>query len=49
MDNHSQPCVVDRFERSPKIPFVGAFYHSWSGVYNNSLDRVFAALIRGGA
>ena len=31
------------------IPFVGAFYHSWSGVYNNSLDRVFAALARGGA
>jgi flagellar biosynthesis protein FliR len=29
------------------IPFVGAFYHSWSGVYNNSLDKVFAALTRG--
>ena len=22
------------------IPFVGAFYHGWSGVYNNTLDRV---------
>jgi flagellar biosynthesis protein FliR len=31
------------------IPFVGAFYHGWSGVYNNSLDRVFAALVRGAA
>ena len=31
------------------IPFVGAFYHGWSGVYNNSLDKVFAALVRGGA
>ena len=29
------------------IPFIGAFYHGWSGVYNNTLDRVFAALVRG--
>jgi flagellar biosynthetic protein FliR len=29
------------------IPFVGAFYHGWSGVYNNSLDKVFAALVGG--
>lgn len=30
------------------IPFIGAFYHGWSGVYTNMLDRVFATLIRGG-
>lgn len=29
------------------IPFVGAFYRGWSGVYSTSLDRVFAALTRG--
>jgi flagellar biosynthetic protein FliR len=29
------------------IPFVGAFYHGWSGVYNGALDKVFAALVRG--
>lgn len=29
------------------IPFVGAFYHGWSGVYNGSLDKFFAALVRG--
>ena len=31
------------------IPFIGQFYHGWSGVYNNTLDHVFAALIRGAA
>lgn len=31
------------------IPFVGAFYRGWSGVYDNSLERVFSALVRGGA
>ena len=30
------------------IPFIGAFYHGWSGVYTNTLDRVFSALARGG-
>ncbi|HEY4130643.1 MAG TPA: flagellar biosynthetic protein FliR [Gemmatimonadaceae bacterium] len=29
------------------IPFIGAFYRGWSGVYNNMLDHVFAALARG--
>lgn len=29
------------------IPFVGAFYRGWSGVYGNSLDHVFSALTRG--
>ena len=33
---------------SASIPFVGAFYRGWSGVYNNTLDRVFAAFVRGG-
>jgi flagellar biosynthetic protein FliR len=31
------------------IPFVGAFYHGWSGVYNGTLDQVFRALARGGS
>ena len=30
------------------IPFVGAFYHGWSGVYNNTLDHVLSAFVRGG-
>jgi len=30
------------------IPFIGAFYRGWSGVYTEMLDRVFASLIRGG-
>lgn len=30
------------------IPFIGAFYHGWSGVYNATLDHVFAAFVRGG-
>lgn len=29
------------------IPFIGAFYRGWSGVYNGTLDHVFAALTRG--
>jgi len=29
------------------VPFVGAFYRGWSGVYNNALDHVFSALVRG--
>lgn len=29
------------------IPFVGAFYRGWSGVYTNTLDHAFAALTRG--
>jgi flagellar biosynthetic protein FliR len=31
------------------IPFIGAFYHGWSGVYNNTLDHVFHAFTHGGA
>jgi flagellar biosynthetic protein FliR len=31
------------------IPFIGAFYHGWTGVYNNTLDHVLGALTRGGA
>jgi flagellar biosynthetic protein FliR len=31
------------------IPFIGAFYHGWSGVYTNTLDRVFSTLARGAA
>jgi flagellar biosynthetic protein FliR len=30
------------------IPFIGAFYHGWSGVYTNLLDHVLATLVRGG-
>jgi flagellar biosynthetic protein FliR len=33
---------------SATVPFIGAFYHGWSGVYNNTLDHVFGALARGG-
>lgn len=29
------------------VPFIGAFYRGWSGVYTNSLDHVFNALVRG--
>jgi flagellar biosynthetic protein FliR len=29
------------------VPFVGAFYHGWSGVYNTTLDHVLSALARG--
>ncbi|MEP6494804.1 MAG: flagellar biosynthetic protein FliR [bacterium] len=32
---------------SASIPFVGAFYRGWSGVYASGLDRVFTALARG--
>jgi len=32
---------------SASIPFIGAFYHGWSGVYNGLLDKFFAALVRG--
>jgi flagellar biosynthetic protein FliR len=31
------------------IPFVGAFYHGWSGVYNGTIDQVFRAFTRGGS
>jgi flagellar biosynthesis protein FliR len=39
---------VGLFALSASIPFVGAFYHGWSGVYNNTLDQVFRAFTRGG-
>jgi flagellar biosynthetic protein FliR len=29
------------------VPFVGAFYHGWSGVYNTTLDHVLSAFVRG--
>lgn len=29
------------------VPFIGAFYHGWAGVYNDTLDHVFSALARG--
>ena len=29
------------------VPFIGAFYRGWSGVYKNALDHVFSALMRG--
>ena len=32
---------------SASIPFIGAFYHGWTGVYNNSLDHVFTAFTHG--
>ena len=38
---------IGLFALGASIPFVGAFYHGWSGVYNNMLDHAFAALTRG--
>ena len=38
---------VGLFALAASIPFVAAFYNGWSGVYNNTLDHVFAALTRG--
>jgi flagellar biosynthetic protein FliR len=38
---------VGMFALAASIPFIGAFYHGWSGVYNDTLDHVFAALSRG--
>jgi flagellar biosynthesis protein FliR len=29
------------------VPFIGAFYHGWSGVYNGTLGHVLTALARG--
>jgi flagellar biosynthetic protein FliR len=40
---------VGLFALAASIPFIGAFYHGFSGVYSNALDRVFAALAHGGA
>jgi flagellar biosynthetic protein FliR len=31
------------------IPFIGAFYHGWSGVYMNTIQRVFDAFAHGAA
>ena len=31
------------------IPFIGAFYHGWSGVYNNTIDHIMTAFVRGAA
>lgn len=39
---------IGLFALAAAIPFVGAFYHGWSGVYNNTLDRVLTALAHGG-
>ncbi|HXT19081.1 MAG TPA: flagellar biosynthetic protein FliR [Gemmatimonadaceae bacterium] len=40
---------IGLFALAASIPFIGAFYHGWSGVYNNALDHVFSALMRGTA
>ena len=32
---------------SASIPFIGAFYHGWTGVYYDTLDHVFAAFTHG--
>lgn len=29
------------------IPFIGAFYHGWSGVYDNTIDHILTAFVRG--
>ena len=34
---------------SASIPFIGAFYHGWYGVYMNTLHRVFNAFAHGAA
>jgi flagellar biosynthetic protein FliR len=34
---------------SASIPFIGAFYHGWSGVYMNTIHRVFTAFAHGAA
>ena len=39
---------VGLFALGASVPFIGAFYHGWSGVYTNTLDHVFSALVRGG-
>jgi flagellar biosynthetic protein FliR len=39
---------IGLFALAASIPFVGAFYHGWSGVYNGTVDRVFSAFMRGG-
>ena len=31
------------------IPFIGAFYHGWSGVYTATMQRVFTAFAHGAA
>jgi flagellar biosynthesis protein FliR len=39
---------IGLFALAASIPFVGAFYHGWSGVYMGTVDRVFGAFTRGG-
>ncbi len=39
---------IGLFALAATIPFIGAFYHGWSGVYNNTLDHFFSALAHGG-
>lgn len=34
---------------SASIPFIGAFYHGWSGVYMNTIHHVFNAFAHGAA
>jgi flagellar biosynthetic protein FliR len=38
---------VGLFALGASVPFIGAFYHGWSGVYTNTVDRVFGALMHG--
>lgn len=40
---------VGLFALAASIPFIGAFYRGWSGVYAGTIDHVFAALTRGGS
>lgn len=39
---------IGLFALAAAIPFVGAFYHGWSGIYNGTLDRTLGAFVRGG-
>ncbi len=38
---------VGLFALGASIPFIGAFYNGWSGVYNNTLDLAFTAFTHG--
>lgn len=39
---------IGLFALGASIPFIGAFYHGWSGVYDNMLDHMLTAFAVGG-
>jgi flagellar biosynthetic protein FliR len=38
---------IGLFALAGSVPFIAAFYHGWTGLYNTTVDHILAALVNG--